>query len=127
MEMSMSGVASKAQAPQAPAVWDAKAEAAAADAPAEAPGDPIPAADAAEKPMEQDTVSGRIKVKLTRGQMEELLSGYTGTEHDGGVAYALTAAEMDAVLAKIPAGNVIPGGDMTAGQGSCLLVVYLTE
>ena len=132
MEMSMAGTASKAQAPAAPtaptALWDAKADVATADAPAAEPENAPTAADAAEKPMEQDPASGRVKVKLTRSQMEELLSGYTGAERDGSVTYVLTAAEMDAVLAKIPAGNVIPGSDAAdASQGPCLLVVYLTE
>ena len=133
MEMSMAGTASKAQAPtepavpMAPAVWDAKAEAAIADAPAAEPENASPVEDAAEKPMEQKTGCGSVKVKLSRSQIAELLSGYSGAEQEDRIVYELTAAEMDAVLAKIPAGNVIPGGTADADMGFCLLIVYPTE
>ena len=66
-------------------------------------------------------------MKLSRSQIAELLSGYSGAEQEDRIVYELTAAEMDAVLAKIPAGNVIPGGTADADMGFCLLIVYPTE
>lgn len=127
MEMSMAGTASKAQAPTAPAVWDAKAEVAAADAPA-APGNTSPVADAAEKPMEQaPEYVQTAEVKLTRSQIAELLSGYVGTERNGGVAYELTVAEFQNVLAKLPNAAAASGSSTGSGNGTCLLMVYPTE
>ena len=126
MEMSMAGKASKAQAPAAPsaAMWDVKAETA-ADAPM-ALEDHL-ASGVAEPAEMPETQLPRLKVKLTRAQMQELLSGYVGTEQDGAVTYTLTPAEMDAVLAVIPAGNVVPGSGVDTTAGLCVLVVYPTD
>ena len=126
MEMSMAGKASKAQATAAPsaAMWDAKAETA-ADAPM-AVEDNL-SSDAAKPAEEPAAQLPRLKVKLTRAQMQELLSGYTGTEEDGAVTYTLTSAEMETVLAKIPAGNVVPGSGVDTTTGLCVLVVYPTD
>jgi anti-sigma factor RsiW len=126
MEMSMAGKASKAQAPAAPsaAMWDVKAEAA-ADMVMEAEDNLVP--DAA-KPAEEPKASlPKLKVKLTRGQMQELLADYVGIEQDGAVAYTLTPAEMEAVLATLPAGNVVPGSGVDTTAGLCVLVVYPTD
>lgn len=68
------------------------------------------------------------EVKLTRQQMEQFLSDYQGTEQDGGVAYVLTAAEFDAVVAELLPEGFVPGDDLTgAAEGDCLLMVYPTE
>ena len=76
----------------------------------------------------QTGISGKLKVELTRAQMEELLGSYTGTPWGEAVVYELSAADMDAVLGKIPPGNLIPGADLDSVRGqSCTLIVYLTE
>ena len=67
-------------------------------------------------------------VRLTSGQQAELLAGYVGEERDGSVAYELTAAELEAVLAKLPEGALIMGSAPTdTGSGICLLTVYPAE
>ena len=126
MEMSMAGKASKAQAPAAPsaAMWDVKAEAA-ADMVMEAEDNLVP--DAAKPAEEPKAPLPKLKVKLTRGQMQELLADYVGIEQDGAVAYTLTPAEMEAVLATLPAGNVVPGSGVDTTAGLCVLVVYPTD
>ncbi len=128
VEMSMASTANKAQAPTAPAVWDAKADAAAGSLVTDQDLSTA-AADNAEKAAEQAPEYVRTAaVKLTRSQMEELLSGYVGAERNGGVAYELTAAEFHAVLAKLPDAAVAPGGGETeSGNAPCLLMVYPTD
>ena len=129
MEMSMTGTASKAQAPTAPtAAWDAKSESAVSESAADQNLAPT-AADSAEEPAEQAAEYARTaEVKLNRDQIKELLSEYVGVERNGGVAYELTAAEFDAVLAKLPVEAIVPGGGLTdPGDGSCLLMVYPTD
>ena len=131
MEMSMAGTASKAQAPSTPSApsvaWDAKSEAKVNESAADQNLSPV--ADGAEKPAEEAPEYGRAaEVKLTRSQMTELLSGFEGTERNGGVVYVLTAAELEAVLVKIPTEAVmLDSGLKDAAGGSCLLTVYPTE
>ena len=73
-------------------------------------------------------ISEKLKVVLTRTQMEDILGGYTGTPWGEFVVYELSAVEMDAVLEKFSAGNVIPGMELESIRGKdCALIVYLTE
>ena len=126
MEMSMAGMASKAQAPMAPP--DIKMDSAmayaedAVDNAAPAPGEGTVSL------YESKTYGRTTAARLTSAQRAELLAGYTGEARDGGVAYELTKAQLEAVLAKLPEGALILGGAPTdTGSGICLLMVYPAE
>ena len=81
-------------------------------------------ADAKEEPA---PAVREVSVKLTRQQMDEILSGYEGKEQDGAVVYRLTAAEFDAVLAKLPADMFVPAFDPAMEGTPGVLTVYPTE
>ena len=123
VEMSMAGMASKAQAPMAPdmeSVMVYATDAADSAAPPPAAGDIV---------LYDARVYGRTAAaRLTPGQQAELLAGYEGEARDGGIVYELTEAELEEVLAKLPEGALILGGAPTdTGSGICLLTVYPAE
>ena len=123
VEMSMAGMASKAQAPMAPDMESAMVYAAdVADHAAPPPGEGAIAL------YESKTYGRTTAARLTFAQRAELLAGYVGEERGGGIEYELTAAELEAVLAKLPEGALILSGAPTdTGSGICLLTVYPAE
>ena len=84
-----------------------------------------PSADAKEVPGEAAT--RHAEVKLTRQQMNDLLGGFEGKEQGGAVVYRLTAAEFEAVLAKLPADAFVPAFDPAMEGTPGVLTVYPTE
>lgn len=80
-------------------------------------------------PAQAAQYAREMKVRLTEKQRLKLFSDYVGTaSSDGSFTYVLTAAEFDAVLAKLPAESVVPGSELTNGVGThCRLTVYPAE
>ena len=125
MEMSMAGTVSKAQAPMAPDVKTDGTVVYAADAEDNAAPPPGEGSIAL---FETQTYGRTTAARLTSKQQAELLADYAGEIRDGGVAYELTAAELETVLAKLPEGTLILGGAPTdTGIGICLLMIYPAE
>ena len=117
------GMGQQKSAPESEAVRDDVKPEAAVDVPAGAPM--APSADAKEVPGEAAT--RHAEVKLTRQQMNDLLGGFEGKEQDGAMVYRLTAAEFEAVLAKLPADAFVPAFDPAMEGTPGVLTVYPTE
>lgn len=81
-------------------------------------------ADAKEEPA---PAVREVSVKLTRQQIETILNGFEGAEENGAIVYKLTAAEFDAVLAKLPADMFVPAFDPAMEGTPGVLTVYPTE